>query len=120
MASENSIKLKQIPEKYKGKTIYSFSRLGTYKECPHQYYLTYKKRLKQKENPYTYVGTSVHDVVEGILEGKIDVKAGIERFEKDMFELEIYALRYPSEQAKENLMKSIRHFIPEFKGYDKV
>lgn len=117
MASENTNKLKQIPEKYKGKTIYSFSRLGTYKECPHQYYLTYKKRLKQKENPYTYVGTSVHDVVEGILEGKLDVKAGIERFEKDMFELEIYALRYPSEQAKENLMKSIRHFIPEFKGY---
>ena len=46
MASENSIKLKQIPEKYKGKTIYSFSRLGTYKECPHQYYLTYINRQK--------------------------------------------------------------------------
>ena len=117
MASENTNKLKQIPEKYKGKTIYSFSRLGTYKECPHQYFLTYKKRLKQKENPYTYVGTSVHDVVEGMLEGKIDVKAGIDKFEKDMFELEIYALQYPSLQAKENLMKSIRHFIPQFKGY---
>ena len=38
MASENTNKLKQIPEKYKGKTIYSFSRLGTYKECPGSYF----------------------------------------------------------------------------------
>lgn len=118
MASENTNKLKQIPERYKGKTIYSFSRLGTYKECPHQYYLTYINRQKDvKENPYTYVGTSVHDVVEDLLQNKITVEEGINKFENDMLQLEIYALKYPSEQAKENLMKSIRHFVPTFKGY---
>lgn len=119
MASENSNKLYQIPDKYKGKTIYSFSRLGTYNECPHSYYLTYINRQKDvKENPYTYVGTSVHDVVEDLLQDKITKEEAINRFENNMLELEIYALKYPSEQAKENLMKSIRHFIPSFAGYN--
>ena len=118
MASENTNKLKQIPNKYKDKTIYSFSRLGTYKECPHQYYLTYiDKHRDVKENPYTYVGTSVHDITEDLLCNKITSKEAINKFENDMLQLEIYALKYPSETAKDNLMKSIRHFIPNFEGY---
>lgn len=117
MASENGAKLNTIPERYIGKPIYSFSRLGTYKECPYQYYLTYVKKLKQKDNPYTYVGTSVHDIVEGMLEHKMTADEGINKFENDMLQLEMYALSYPSDQAKENLMKSIKHFIPRFVDY---
>lgn len=49
---------------------WSFSKLGTFNQCPYQYKLQYEDKVKGISNSYGDYGTLMHDSIEMILRGE--------------------------------------------------
>lgn len=79
----------------KGAHVYSYSKLGTIHDCPYNAYLTYIKKREQAQNVYSYLGTVVHDTLEGIIEGtntNADIRPALEN---GLDELEMLGVAFP-------------------------
>ena len=61
-----------IPEEYKNRKIWSYSRLSSYLGCPHSYYLGYVQKIKGKDNIYSAIGGLVHEVMEDLQDNKLN------------------------------------------------
>lgn len=77
-----SIVKNNFKEKLDGMT-WSFSRVNTYKECPYQFYLKYiEKNENGISNFYAELGHFMHEILEGILLGKIALEDAAEYFDE--------------------------------------
>jgi RecB family exonuclease len=101
----------------KGYQIYSISKINSFDNCPYEYYLNYIKKLKSKDNIYTYIGSCVHDIMENYLLGKeTSNEKMLEEFEICLQKASLKNLEFPSERIKKSLIKNLKHFLNNFKG----
>lgn len=104
--------------KEQGKVVYSISRLNTFNSCEYCYHLTYNLKLPQVQNPYAVLGGEIHDCLEGIYNGvksEEDLKATLDN---GLLKCELFDIRFPSENIKDNWVKDMKHFVTNFKKLD--
>lgn len=100
--------------KSEGKTVYSFSRLGTFNNCQFEYYNTYVLKNRGIDNCYTLMGSEVHDSLEGIYSGEInEAKLKTNYFNK-LNELEVLGINFPNEKIKNSWVADMNHFVNNF------
>ena len=97
---------------------YSYSKLSLFETCPHAYFITYVLKQRSPDNIYSTLGSTFHDLVEGMQQGEIENEEAVERFIDDVEFNEILGLKFMSEKVKNNYVNSIVHFLKHFKPLD--
>ena len=99
------IRPKKLIEKYgEDFTIWSYSRLSTFKNCQHEYYLS---RILKKENENNYwaiLGKLSHDALEDFYNGKIKYDDMLTRFEHNFLDYEMSDLKFVKDEAQNERM----------------
>lgn len=109
---------RSIPEKYKYKSIWSYSRLNTYLTCPHSYYLGYVKKFQGKENIYSSIGSLVHSICEDLQNKNINNEEAIAKFKVGYDEIVLQGVDFVREQEKNNFIYSIIDYFKNYKVTD--
>lgn len=65
---------------------WSFSRVNTYCQCPHQFKLCYLDRKKQTDNAFGQWGSFCHSIFERYLKGQIELFELADVYEREYFE----------------------------------
>lgn len=100
--------------KAKGIPVYSFSRLSSFHNCEYEYYNTYILGKKGIDNVYTILGSTLHENIENVSLGKIDVDTFKKNYENKLIELEVLGINFPNETIKSRWIKDVEHFISNF------
>lgn len=108
---------KQLEElKNIGITVFSFSRLGVYNECPYAYKLGYIDKIEGLDNIYSALGGAVHDELEAIYNGKEnELQSKFDNAYKECIEKKLF---FPSSSIEEGYLSNINHYIKHFKKDD--
>lgn len=110
------IRPKKLIEKYgEDFTIWSYSRLSTFKNCQHEYYLS---RILKKENENNYwaiLGKLSHDALEDFYNGKIKYDDMLTRFEHNFLDYEMSDLKFVKDEAQnERMIKKYKDCMVHF------
>lgn len=110
------IRPKKLIEKYgEDFTIWSYSRLSTFKNCQHEYYLS---RILKKENENNYwaiLGGLSHDALEDFYNGKIKYNDMLTRFEHNFLDYEMSDLKFVKDEAQnERMIKKYKDCMVHF------
>lgn len=110
------IRPKKLVEKYgEDFTIWSYSRLSTFKNCQHEYYLS---RILKKENENNYwaiLGGLSHDALEDFYNGKIKYDDMLTRFEHNFLDYEMSDLKFVKDEAQnERMIKKYKDCMVHF------
>ena len=110
------IRPKKLVEKYgEDFTIWSYSRLSTFKNCQHEYYLS---RILKKENENNYwaiLGGLSHDALEDFYNGKIKYNDMLTRFEHNFLDYEMSDLKFVKDEAQnERMIKKYKDCMVHF------
>lgn len=94
-------------------TVYSYSRLGSFKGCKYAYYLSYVADPKPqgKENIYSFLGGMTHTILEDLQQGKINNEEAVQKFLDYVEEADLLGLEWISEKVKSNYVSSIEHYL---------
>lgn len=84
--------------------IWSYSRLGTFHNCEHEFYLSRLLKKENLSNVYSELGTSSHDALEYYYTGKIKYEEMVSKFESDFLDVEISDIRFSSDEEKNKRM----------------
>jgi hypothetical protein len=111
-----TLSMDKIPSKYEGRTIYSISRLQSYKNCKYGFHLTYNEKKKGRENLYGLLGSHIHMLLESMQVGDITNENALESFRLKLFELtNVSNYSFPSDAVKKNFVECIEHYIINYK-----
>lgn len=111
MARENS----KIPEQYKYKKIFSYSRLNTFNNCPYEYYQTYILKKPRLNNIYGVLGGYTHQLLEQLQTQTLENKEALMLFRSKVLECEILDIKFPTDAIKNNFVECIEHYLINFK-----
>ena len=103
-----------IPEEYKNRKIWSYSRLSSYLGCPHSYYLGYVQKIKGKDNIYSSIGGLVHEVMEDLQDNKLSKEEAKVKFLNGVKDINFNGLDFNTETEKDGYVKSIIDFINKY------
>lgn len=96
--------------------MYSFSKLETFNNCKRAYYYTYVLGEKGNENIYSYCGTIVHELTQGIIQGYETNESAVKKFHEAIEDAEMLDLPWVSEKIKNNYVECITHFLENYAG----
>ena len=97
-------------------TVYSFSRLKLFNECPHAYFLTYIMKSEKIPNIYSEIGTTIHDLLEKIQGGEeISIEQRLKEFKDKVEECEMFGIEFVNDNIKERYIANIEHCLKNFK-----
>lgn len=108
---------KKFIEKYgKIDAIWSYSKIGTFRQCQYEYYLSRIRKIKGENNIYNVCGTYAHDILEGLYNGYIEYENMCNKFEENFLEVEISDYKFSSDENKNKKMRdkykfSLMHFF---------
>lgn len=118
--------LQKVKQKYNVDTLYSWSRLETFRTSPYEYFLSYvlHKKSDREDSIYGALGGQVHDVLEKFYKGEIDFDSMIELFEDSWTTCyDIAQLRFvrsdnsKNESIAKKYKTDLQHF---FKNHKKI
>lgn len=95
-----------------GTPIYSFSKIESMHGCLYEAYRTYilHERDMQKPNCYAVLGSSVHDVLEKIMNGKATEKDLFPAVQRDLDMCSMLDITFPNDSVRDNWIKDMTHF----------
>ena len=108
---------KRFTKKYGEKfPIWSFSRVNSFHNCLHEYWLSRIQKLEGKENIYSVTGSCVHDSIEAYYNGEIEYGELVDRFESDFLNIEISDFKFSNDEDRNDSMREkykecIIHFL---------
>jgi len=108
---------KNIIDKYgEEPMIWSYSRLGTFHNCVHEYYLNKIKGYESCNNIYTLCGSVAHDLLEDFYNGKIKYESLSDKFEQNFLAIEVSDYRFSADQERNLSMRNkykdcVMHFF---------
>ena len=116
MSRKELIKPKNLIDKYGNDfTIWSYSRIGTYKGCPHEYYLSRILKKESKGNLYTALGSLSHQQLEDFYNGKIKYEDMLDKFESAFLDYEMADLRFVKDDSQnEKMIKKYKESMIHF------
>ena len=90
--------------------IWSYSRLSSYLKCPYQWYLNYIERRDGCSNWYAINGSAVHEVLEKIAKGIVNIEDAGEYY----LDLTQYNNEYVRDSTKEKTENQCLDFFAEY------
>lgn len=97
-----------------GEEKYSFSKLETFHNCRRLYYYTYIKGDRSGESIYTYLGTVVHELTQGMIQGFETNESAVQKFIEAVDDAEMLDLPWMSENVKSKYVDCIVHFLENY------
>ena len=109
----------KIPEKYKNKRLWSFSKINEYRNCSYGYFLDRIKRVPKHENIYSILGTLAHDINEAYYTQNISSQQMIDMFDEGIQSIKMGKYRFASDPEKNTKMfdkyySCVKHFYENF------
>jgi len=104
-----------IPKKYKGKSMWSFSKLDGFHGCKQAYYLQRVEKIRGRQNIWGLLGTTVHDCLEGLIKEEITIAEAVEILIKKLDDGRLAGITFPTESMEDNYKKSVIHYFNNFK-----
>ena len=101
--------------KEQGIEVYSYSRLSSLYNCLYEYKLGYIDHIRGMDNIWTKLGTLIHECVEMIYNGELDVKDFEQKYLLGYQEIINQGYKFPSDVIAENMQRNIQHYIYTFK-----
>ena len=102
--------------KSSGQRLFSFSELSTINECPMQYYFQYIKKIRGRDNVYSFLGGIVHNLIEKFYLEQITKEQMISTF---ITEFNNCQYTFDKESIKNNYFNSVLDYLERlilFKG----
>jgi len=119
--------LNEIKKKFGVDQLWSFSKFDSYRTSKYEWMLKYIKHLpenNEKQSAYASLGSAVHDVLEGLYDGKVKYEEMADQFEDIwMTNIDIAQLVFDrndstkNDNIKNKYYKDLVHF---FKNYNKL
>lgn len=102
----------------KGIPVYSFSKLECMHGCLYEAYRTYvlHDKVNQLQNVYSILGGSTHDVLEAITNGEATESDLLPTIEKDLSELDMLDIAFPSDSIRDGWVTDMTHFCKTYKA----
>lgn len=105
--------------KEQGKRFYSISKADTIDQCHYQAFLAYVKRSKAIPNVYSLMGSTIHDVLEGIINGDNKVSDLEIALDNELAEMDMLGFDFPRDRRggtsiRDAWIKNMRHFCKNF------
>lgn len=98
---------------------YSYSKLGTYHNCPHSYKLIYQDHVKRSNGVYGVLGSTLHSIMERLEHNKISKEDALKEWRTEVDVLDFAGeLNFPTENAKNNYLKDVELYLEYFKPLD--
>lgn len=98
---------------------FSYSKLGTYHNCPYSYKLIYMENIKRNNGCYGLCGSLFHSIMEELEHEKITKREALERWNIEIDMLEFTdELEFPTENAKKNYLKDVELYLEYFEPLD--
>jgi PD-(D/E)XK nuclease superfamily len=114
-----SNQLNAIKEKLGVDTLWSYSKVSTYINCPWEYKLKYIDKIKVKsDNCYTWWGTISHDLVQGMYDKKYSYEDMARLLEDKVLEFNLIddpSLKFPNDDQYKNYVDNLRHYFSNVK-----
>lgn len=99
--------------------VFSYSKIGTYKNCPHSYYLTYIEKNKRNNGVYGQLGSKLHSIMEELEHNKISKSEALELWNSEVSYMELMdELNFPTENSKKNYIEDVRLYLNNFEPID--
>ena len=86
------------------KHIWSYSKVSGIRQCVYEYYLSRIKKVEQSDNIYSLLGSSAHDILQDLYEGKIEYKDMANRFESEFLAVDIGGYKFVSDENQNSGM----------------
>ena len=104
-----------ISNKYKNITLWSYSKISTFKNCNYEYFLNRIKQYKSEDNIYSIMGGYSHEILENFYEGKISYKDMVKKFEEAFLDVEISDFKFSNDETmNENIRNKYKNSIIHF------
>ena len=87
---------------------FSFSRMNF--NCEYEYYLTYQKNNRGKDNIYSIMGSLCHDINEKYYHSQISKEDALKEFIEKFDNIGIYGVEFPSEKAGKNYRECLTQY----------
>ena len=84
-------------------------------QCPYQAYLNYIEREQSKPNAWAILGGHIHDALESCVKDGADTSVIRKSIDKELMNLEMLDIDFPSESIRENWIKNMTMFADAFK-----
>lgn len=94
---------------------YSFSRLETFHNCRRLYYYNYVQKNRSGDNIYSFLGTVVHELTQGMEQGLETNESAVKKFIEAVDDAEMLDLPWMSENVKNKYVECITHFLENYK-----
>lgn len=96
---------------------YSFSRLTTYHQCPHSYYLTYVKNpsTPRHDNIYSFMGSEVHELLEKMQQEIISNDEAKEIFLEKLAEADMIGHKFMTDNTKKKFTENLLRYFESYK-----
>lgn len=103
-----------IPQIYKDKygekfPIWSYSKVSGIRACVWEYYLGRIKKMKGDSNIYSILGTSAHDILEGLYNDEIKYENMVDKFESDYLEVQMSDYKFSNDDERHEKMAEEYH-----------
>lgn len=102
------------------KELFSFSKLTTYHTCPYSYYLTYIEKAKRKDNVYSFLGTTIHSLLEELQSGRITTDGAKKEFLNKFIDTEILGYDFPTENSSVNFKECMIEYFENYTPFKNV
>lgn len=98
---------------------YSYSKLGTYHNCPFSYKLIYQDHVKRTNGCYGLCGSLLHSIMESLEHGEVTKEEALYRWHTEIDILEFAdELNFPTDNAKNNYIKDVELYLEYFEPLD--
>ena len=98
---------------------YSYSKLGTFHNCPYSYKLIYQDHVKRSNGVYGVLGSTLHSIMERLEHNKISKEDVLKEWRTEVDILDFAGeLNFPTENAKNNYLKDVELYLEYFKPLD--
>nr|DAM61182.1 MAG TPA: PD-(D/E)XK nuclease superfamily protein [Caudoviricetes sp.] len=106
----------RLVDKYgKDFDIWSYSKVGCYKNCHHEFYLARILKKESKNNLYAILGSLSHQQLEDFYNGKIKYEDMLKEFESSFLDYEMADLRFVKDDSQnEKMIKKYKESMIHF------
>jgi len=97
-----------------GNTVYSFSKLNTFKQCQYGFYNTYVLKNRGIDNIYSVCGSNIHNDLEMIYNGKeVNLTKSLKT---TLSELDMLGVTFMNDKIRNSWVADMKHFSKNFKA----
>ena len=110
------VRPKALVEKYGDDfKIWSYSRVSSYKNCVHEYYLSRIVKVENRNNLWGILGGLSHDALEDFYNGEIKYEDMLKKFESSFLDYEMADLRFVKDDSQnEKMIKKYKESMIHF------